>query len=1447
MVKIYKTILFILFIVSINNLNAQITLNATSGTTTGSYTTLKAAIININNGTHQGIIDIRVHDNTTETDSISLDSTSNPTGSNYTSILIRPADTATVVKNINCSAGGTTIFKLNGADNVTVDGRVLSSGSTSLLKINSTAVITASYNIRLINGAQNNTFSFLQSNCILNPASGVTIIHVLFSSGTSTTGNSSNTFKNNVFTGGSQGFQFGGSAAAATQNNLLYQNIIQDYKTLGILLSNGIGSVTIDSNVIKHNGTFNSIETAGLYGIDINFIISNSTINITRNTIADLSFSAAVSTTGFYGIRIFPQTAGVTLADVNVYNNAISLTRTNSTVTGNQIFQGIRFSGTQPVNVNIINNTIRIGGSTTTVLAGAINSIGIMKANTSVTSSFVSRNNVVINERVTNNGGCAGFWLSSTAGTNNVDYNNYYVPSGNYNAIWLTGAHTTTATFRTAATPNEQNTTFDFVNFVSSSNLSLAGSSINNYVVMNCPRSSSVLSDIFGTSRLILTYKGVHQSTPFSNLKDASVKEVYSLGKLPIPYANPHNVKANVRNTGIDTIFNQKVILTIAGSNSFIDSVYIDTLAPGSGKTVTFSSFNYVNLGTCTATVSVPNDSNNTNNSKVYNQIITTGTYAFADPTLPSVAGGVGFTGGTGDFVAKFPYTGSNNINQIGITIGTGGQTIKVGIWDTSATGGPGALLWSSAPFLTTTGVNTIMVNPPVPVTGSFCVGVIQFNTTNASFGFQYEDPMRSGTFFYTFPTGATTWTDFGSNNSAYRFMVEPRLQVADDIGLASVEQPCAAVMTGSSAIAPQFKITNYGLNGQASYIVRSQITGPVNSTTADTISLYLANGETEVINSTTLFNPTTPGTYTVKAWTQLAGDLESNNDTTTYTFTVITPDTINSSGKGLQLSGTQYLQTNGDKTLNITNEKLTLEAWVKKTSNANDNYIISKDSTANYAQYDLYISAAGNLVFKLKTTIAVDSVISSVIFPSDVFTHAAATYDGVNMNIYQNGSLVGSKAMFGTITGNNQPVFVGKSISTNNGFLNGAIDEVRIWDTCRTELQIRRNMHTRLPNASHVNLKAYYRLDELSVSGSYSVDASGNCNAGIINNAPTNLATNFPLGTPVVNNQTISSSGTQAFAGTGINMNIYNQIASNDIYVHRFSDSPLVVSPVTAPGGVSSVYGNYWLMYRYGAGTMDSADVTFNLVGMVNGANANDFKLFNRASGSSATWTLAKNYANSFSLFAQTVTMGVDSTMFNKQFIIGATNNPLPVKLISFTGNAKNENANLYWSTASEINNNGFAIERSLDGKKFIEIGFVKGAVNSNQLTNYNFVDGNVFLVNKAVFYRLKQIDLNGEFEYSKTISIVNGKDISTQVIVYPNPITDQLFIEIESFENANTQLNITDITGKIIKDIAINLTAGYNKFAIENLNELTNGIYMVNIVSNGTVLYNNKFVKVK
>jgi Secretion system C-terminal sorting domain len=311
--------------------------------------------------------------------------------------------------------------------------------------------------------------------------------------------------------------------------------------------------------------------------------------------------------------------------------------------------------------------------------------------------------------------------------------------------------------------------------------------------------------------------------------------------------------------------------------------------------------------------------------------------------------------------------------------------------------------------------------------------------------------------------------------------------------------------------------------------------------------------------------------------------------------------------------------------------------------------------------------------------------------------------------------------------------------------------------------------------------------------------------------------------------------------------MDLFNQVGSNDIYVYTFPDSALVTSPLTSPGGITSTLGKYWIINRYGSGTMDSAEIQFNIQGILLGASNTDFKLFTRAAGSSTTWNLSNNEANGFSLANQTVTMGVVPSLFNNQFIVGAVNNPLPVKLISFNGTPKNADALLLWSTSSETNNKGFEVERSLDGKNFVRIDFVKGTINSNIIQKYSYTDKEVFATSKTVYYRLKQIDLDGKFEYTKTIIISSDKIRNANIVVYPNPIDDVLNIEMESFTNTSAKLIITDLAGKKIKETVLIVSEGANKFTIDNLGELKSGAYIINITSEGNILLNNKFIKTK
>jgi len=922
---------------------------------------------------------------------------------------------------------------------------------------------------------------------------------------------------------------------------------------------------------------------------------------------------------------------------------------------------------------------------------------------------------------------------------------------------------------------------------------------------------------------------------------DLNVREIYTLGKLPIPYSVPHNVRAYVSNTGADTLYNYPITLNISGANSFIDTVRVDTFYPATNRYITFNNFTPLNLGTNSVVVSVPFDSVNTNNSKQFTQIVTTGSYSYANPVVPA-AGGVGFTGLTGDFVAKFPLNTTSAINQIGVNFNTGGQNLRIGIWDTSASGTPGVLLWQSPIFTTQTGLNTITVNPPVNVNGSFFAGVLQINTTNAAFAYQNEVPIRNQTFYYTSPTGGTAWTDFSSTASNFRFMIEPRLQVADDVGIASVEQPCPAIMAGGAPIVPQFRITNYGLNAQASFRVVSQITGPVNQNSIDTLNGTLASGTTTLLNSNMMFNPTTPGVYTLKVWTELAGDLERNNDTVSYQFNVITVNNADSSVNGLQFTGTNYATIRGDGSLNITGDKLTLECWVNRNASNAVNTLFAKDSSATISQYKLYINATGNLVFKLHTTNGLDSVISSATVPVVTTSHIAATYNGSAMEIYLNGNLVATKSLSGNILGNTQLLNIGRG-SFGGEFYQGAYDEIKIWDTCRTINQIRESMHRRLPNAAHLNLKGYYRLDELL--GSYMVDASGNCNTLIINNPGTAFVQfTYPLGSPIVESGTMTIGGLQSFSQVGLTLNTYNQVGSNDYVIHRFNKSPFGTSPFTNPGGITSVYNSHWIIYRYGSGTIDSAEATFSIAGINSGASLSDLKLYNRPNAAVGAWTLLGASASAINTTNQTVSFNLLTSGFNAQFAIGAVNNPLPVTWVDFSGKHTEDNAQLTWSVAAEKNNKGYFVERSIDGVSFEEIDFVNGKGDHTYMTSYTYTDYGVFKQYQTAYYRLRQVDFNGKFTYSKTVMLTASIDADVISSVYPNPMNNQLNIELGNVAAEKVTLNVFDVTGKLVQMVELPVNNG-KLIQTNELSGLHSGIYMLQITHQNKLVYQTKLIK--
>lgn len=156
----------------------------------------------------------------------------------------------------------------------------------------------------------------------------------------------------------------------------------------------------------------------------------------------------------------------------------------------------------------------------------------------------------------------------------------------------------------------------------------------------------------------------------------------------------------------------------------------------------------------------------------------------------------------------------------------------------------------------------------------------------------------------------------------------------------------------------------------------------------------------------------------------------------------------------------------------------------------------------------------------------------------------------------------------------------------------------------------------------------------------------------------------------------------------------------------------------------------------------------------------------------------------------------GPDATggHFSEDFVGGGGSNPTPVTLLTFNVKSNNlDQSHLNWSTAQEQNNQGFEIEHSINGNDFRKVGFVNGSGNTSEKKDYSFIHQSP--VNGINYYRLKQIDIDGKFEYSQIESLDFESEF--ELSVYPNPIQDELNIMAPN----NTAYKILDMTGSTIK----------------------------------------------
>ena len=183
-----------------------------------------------------------------------------------------------------------------------------------------------------------------------------------------------------------------------------------------------------------------------------------------------------------------------------------------------------------------------------------------------------------------------------------------------------------------------------------------------------------------------------------------------------------------------------------------------------------------------------------------------------------------------------------------------------------------------------------------------------------------------------------------------------------------------------------------------------------------------------------------------------------------------------------------------------------------------------------------------------------------------------------------------------------------------------------------------------------------------------------------------------------------------------------------------------------------------------------------------------------------------------------------------------------LPVELVSFEATAKEEFIQLDWESATEINFSGYELQRSLDGDNFKAISWISGNGIPNQINVYRYKDEDI-VFNQNLYYRLKQVDLDGTYEYSDVRVATIRKDGIQLTSITPNPTEGQSKLWIEASLESQATIEVFSTTGQLVISRKENILKGLNSFNLD-LSLLPGGVYMV-IVQQGRERYTNKVIK--
>ena len=177
-----------------------------------------------------------------------------------------------------------------------------------------------------------------------------------------------------------------------------------------------------------------------------------------------------------------------------------------------------------------------------------------------------------------------------------------------------------------------------------------------------------------------------------------------------------------------------------------------------------------------------------------------------------------------------------------------------------------------------------------------------------------------------------------------------------------------------------------------------------------------------------------------------------------------------------------------------------------------------------------------------------------------------------------------------------------------------------------------------------------------------------------------------------------------------------------------------------------------------------------------------------------------------------------------------------VPLDLLDFTAQAENAVNKLNWKTANEVNTSHFTVEKSVaNSNKFTAIGDIKtNNVAANTPQYYSFTDTEPSHLD---YYRLKMVDKDGQFKYSKIISLARKNN--TKIDYFPNPATNLVNIQLEVKNYKSVTIDLLDVTGKVIATQSKSRDKGDNTSFVLNVEHIPNGVYTAAVTIDGVLSF--------